>query len=215
MLSRVSDLGFSPTIPKPFSGADKTSEKFPAVIVNHAFYGIVEHEEHSTRELARLGYVAFAADVYGKGIRGKSREENYELIKPLIADRRGVLKSRLMAGLDVVKKLPYVDETKIGAIGYCFGGLCVLDLARFNAGLAAVVSFHGSLDPLPPLDTPLEEESAPITTSVMICHGDADVHIPVEKAVAIMEELRNRKTDFQFISYANAKHAFTDPSKLL
>ena len=180
-------------------------------MVFHAFAGITEHEEEKTRELARLGYVAFAADCYGKGVRGTTREENFALLKPLVDDRRGVLKARLDAALKQVKSLPYVDVTKIGALGFCFGGLCCLDLARFNVGVAAAISFHGSFDPLPPSDS--GEETEPITSSVMICHGDADTHIPVEKAVAIMAELRNRQTDFQFISYANAKHAFTEISK--
>uniref|UniRef100_A0AC34GNN5 Dienelactone hydrolase domain-containing protein n=1 Tax=Panagrolaimus sp. ES5 TaxID=591445 RepID=A0AC34GNN5_9BILA len=127
------------------ASADKTGEKFPVVLVHHAFAGITEHEEEKTRELAQLGYVAFAAD-----------------------------------------------------------------LSRYNCGIAAAVSFHGSLDPLPPLENLPKEETEPIKSSIMICHGDADTHIPVEKAVAIMEELRNRQTDFQFISYANAKHAFTE-----
>jgi dienelactone hydrolase len=192
------------------AGADKTGEKYPCVLVHHAFAGITEHEEEKTRELAHLGYIAFAPDCYGKGVKGNTREECFALLKPMVADRRGILKDRLFTGLNFVKNLSYVDSAKIGSIGFCFGGLCALDLSRYNCGISAAVSFHGSLDPLPPLDKTPAEETEPIKSSIMICHGDADTHIPVEKAVAIMEELRNRKTDFQFISYANAKHAFTE-----
>jgi dienelactone hydrolase len=191
-------------------GAEKTGKKYPCVLVHHAFAGITEHEEEKTRELAHLGYIAFATDCFGKGIKGNTKEECFALLKPMVADRRGILKARLFAGLDFVKNLSYVDSTKIGSIGFCFGGACALDLSRYNCGISAAVSFHGSLDPLPPLETTPKEETEPIKSSIMICHGDADTHIPVEKAVAIMEELRNRKTDFQFISYANAMHAFTE-----
>uniref|UniRef100_A0A914Z1T8 Dienelactone hydrolase domain-containing protein n=1 Tax=Panagrolaimus superbus TaxID=310955 RepID=A0A914Z1T8_9BILA len=192
------------------NGADNSDKKLPVVLVHHAFAGITEHEEEKTRELARLGYVAFATDCFGKGIKGNTKEECFALLKPMVGDRRGILKDRLFAALDFVKNLSYVDSTKIGSIGFCFGGLCALDLSRYNCGISAAVSFHGSLDPLPSLENPPTEETEPIKSSIMICHGDADTHIPVEKAVAIMEELRNRQTDFQFISYANAKHAFTE-----
>jgi dienelactone hydrolase len=189
--------------------AEKSGKKYPAVLVVHAFAGITEHEEEKTRELAKLGYISFAVDCFGKGVKGNTKEECFALLKPLVADRRGSLKTRLFAALNFVKSLPYVDSGKIASIGFCFGGACSLDLSRYNA-IAAAVSFHGSFDPLPTLDSIPDDENDPIKTSIMICHGDADSHIPIEKALAIQEELRKRETDFQFISYANAQHAFTE-----
>ncbi|KHJ98677.1 carboxymethylenebutenolidase [Oesophagostomum dentatum] len=150
------------------------------------------------------GFVALAADVYGKGKRGANFEENFALMKPMLEDRNGLLKTRLLAAVEAVKNLPEIDPEMIGAIGYCFGGLCALDLARHNFGLRAAVSFHGTLTPLP------DTELTPISTSVQVHHGDADIHIktPINE---FMEEMRQRKADWSFTSYGNAEHAFTLP----
>uniref|UniRef100_A0A914C0V6 Dienelactone hydrolase domain-containing protein n=1 Tax=Acrobeloides nanus TaxID=290746 RepID=A0A914C0V6_9BILA len=190
-------------------GSDNSGAKLTPVIVFHAFAGITEFEEGRTVELAKLGFLAFAADVYGKGKRGTTREENVALMTPYRQNRSTLLKNRLLAALNYVKSLDFVDTTKICAVGYCFGGLCVLDLARYNVGLAAVVSFHGGLDPIPDAQPP--ETLDPIETSILVCHGDGDTHIPVEKCLDFMKEMRARKADWQFVTYANAKHGFTEP----
>uniref|UniRef100_A0A914BYS6 Dienelactone hydrolase domain-containing protein n=1 Tax=Acrobeloides nanus TaxID=290746 RepID=A0A914BYS6_9BILA len=191
------------------SDAVKNGSKLTTVLVFHAFAGMTEFEEVRTAELAKLGFVAFAADVFGKGKRAKSIEEGRELIKPYRETRTTLLKNRLVAALNYVKSLDFVDTNKICAIGYCFGGLCVLDIARYNLGLAAVVSFHGGYDPIPDAQPP--ETLEPIKTSILICHGDADSHIPVEKCLNLMKELNARKADWQFVFYADAKHGFTMP----
>uniref|UniRef100_A0A914EL20 Dienelactone hydrolase domain-containing protein n=1 Tax=Acrobeloides nanus TaxID=290746 RepID=A0A914EL20_9BILA len=190
--------------------ADKNGSKLKAVLVFHAFSGITEHEEEKTVDLAKLGFVAFAADVYGKGKRGTTREESHALMKPYSENRSTLCKNRLFAALNHVKSLNFVDQKKISAIGFCFGGQCVLDLARYNADLAAGISFHGGLSPIPGAESP--ETLDPIKTSLLICHGDGDIHIPVEtQGVEFIKEMRARKADFQFIDYANAKHGFTEP----
>jgi dienelactone hydrolase len=181
--------------------------KLPAIIINHAFAGLGHFEEGRARELAKLGFVAFAADNYGKGKRGKSMEENRALMQPHLNDRTGLLRKRLLSALSQVKSYDFVDANRIGVIGYCFGGLCALDLARINAeGVKVAVSFHGSLTPL------TDKPEGPISPSVLVCHGDADTHIPSEHYLNFMAEMRDRHADWQFVNYGNAKHAFTEPS---
>uniref|UniRef100_A0A914C169 Dienelactone hydrolase domain-containing protein n=1 Tax=Acrobeloides nanus TaxID=290746 RepID=A0A914C169_9BILA len=124
-------------------------------------------------------------------------------------NRSTLLKGRTIAAFDYVKSLPYVDDKKIFAIGYCFGGLAVLDLARYNIDLAAVVSFHGTLKPIPDAESP--ETLKPINTRILICHGDSDTHIPLEDVLNFTVEMKTRKADWQFITYSNAKHGFTEP----
>uniref|UniRef100_A0A915EJF3 Dienelactone hydrolase domain-containing protein n=1 Tax=Ditylenchus dipsaci TaxID=166011 RepID=A0A915EJF3_9BILA len=183
--------------------------KLPAVIVFHAFEGITEFEEEQTNNLAKLGYVAFAADVYGKDVKKSTQEEWFEVLKTFKDDRVGLLRPRLLAALEQVKSLKYVDADKIGAIGFCFGGLCALDLARINSGILAAVSFHGSFTGLH--DQPEPEKLEPIQASVLVCHGDADTHVPMAQCQELMTELRARKADWQFVFYGNAKHGFTMP----
>uniref|UniRef100_A0A7E4VBX5 DLH domain-containing protein n=1 Tax=Panagrellus redivivus TaxID=6233 RepID=A0A7E4VBX5_PANRE len=194
-------------VPKDFVTSGK---KHPTVILIPAFQGIRQHEEGMTRKLAALGYVAFALDYFGKDFRNLTVEQAFGIIKPLAADRRGEMKSRIVLGLEQAKALPYVDTNKIGVFGYCFGGTAAMDLARYNVGVAAAVSFHGNFSPLPDVDPVPEAETKPIQAKVMICHGDADDHVTIESAVDVMAEFRKRDTDFQFINYANAKHGFTD-----
>ncbi|CAJ0606393.1 unnamed protein product [Cylicocyclus nassatus] len=189
----------------PYNVSKKSSNHdHPVVLVLHAFGGRGEFECERAGELAEEGFVALAADVYGKGVRGSSFEENFALMKPLIEDRQGLLKSRLLAAVEAVRKVPQVNPYKVGAIGYCFGGLCALDLARHSVGLKAVVSFHGTLSPLP------DTELTPISTSVQVHHGDADIHIKTP-ILEFMEEMRQREADWSFTSYGKAEHGFTEP----
>ncbi|KAK6042552.1 carboxymethylenebutenolidase [Cooperia oncophora] len=128
-------------------------------------------------------------------------------MKPLVADRMGLLKKRLLAAVEAIRSLPEVDPERIGAIGYCFGGLCALDLARHNFGLKAAVSFHGTLTPIP------EAELVPMTASIQVHHGDADSHIPAAAVNDFMQEMRTRKADWSLTSHGNAEHGFTEPRK--
>jgi len=152
--------------------------------------------------LAQLGYVGFAADLYGQGKIGASFEDNIKMMKPFMDDRK-MLITRLSKVLETVKTLPFVDKTKIAAVGFCFGGLCVLDMARSDFGLKGVVSFHGSFTcptyPLPDI----------IKTKVLVCHGDADFHIPPETIRNLEKELRDKKADWQLHIYGGAYHGFT------
>ncbi|TMS35121.1 hypothetical protein L596_002585 [Steinernema carpocapsae] len=183
-------------------------EKLPAVVILHAFFGCSQFETEKAEQLAELGYVAFAADVYGKGKRGTTREENFALMKPLVEDRNGLLKGRLEGAFKFLAGLENVDARKISAIGFCFGGLCVLDMARHGLPLRSVVSFHGTLSPLPGTESLKGLDH--LKPAVCVLHGDADTHInaQVEK---FMEEMRVRKADFFFTSYGSAKHGFMMP----
>ncbi|KAI6197119.1 hypothetical protein M3Y94_01187100 [Aphelenchoides besseyi] len=179
--------------------------KLPTVLIFSALYGKGDHEEETAKMLAKLGFVALAADVYGDGKLFESREEAFAELNKYREARSTRLRNRLLAAVNFVKSLPNVDEEKINAIGFCFGGLCSLDLIRINA-VASAVSFHGAFQPIDG-ETNFDELD-PINGRLVICHGDLDTH--VEPTVeAFVEELRARKADFQFIRYANALHGFT------
>ncbi|CCD68337.1 Dienelactone hydrolase domain-containing protein [Caenorhabditis elegans] len=180
--------------------------KVPAVLIFPAFRGITHFEKDKGQQIAELGFVAFVADVYGKGVRPTERADAFATMGPLVSNRVEKLKPRLFAAVNTLKTFSEVDTSKIAAIGYCFGGLCVLDLARYNAGLKGVVSYHGTLKPIP--DIALD----PIVgTTVYVHHGDADFHIAKDQVDGFHEEMRTRQADFVFVSHANAVHAFTEP----
>lgn len=139
-------------------------------------------------------------------MRPTERADAFATMGPLVSNRVEKLKPRLFAAVNTLKTFSEVDTSKIAAIGYCFGGLCVLDLARYNAGLKGVVSYHGTLKPIP--DIALD----PIVgTTVYVHHGDADFHIAKDQVDGFHEEMRTRQADFVFVSHANAVHAFTEP----
>ncbi|CAJ0585460.1 unnamed protein product, partial [Mesorhabditis spiculigera] len=180
------------------------SKKYPGVVVYHAFGGCTEFEKEKAQELAKLGYVALAADVYGKGKIGQTKEENFTICKALVGERETTLKRRTLATLDAFSKDPRVNTDKLGATGYCFGGLICLDLARYGAPLKGVVSFHGTLLPLP------NAEHTPISTAIQVQHGDLDQRIN-EQIPAFLDEMRARKADWHFTTYSDAEHGFTEP----
>jgi len=176
----------------------------PAVLISHAWGGRDDFVADKARQLARLGYAGFALDVYGKGRRGSSREENARLIEPFMQDR-SLLVRRMQAALGAVRDLPQVDERRIAAMGFCFGGLCVLDLARSGADIRGVVSFHGLLKPsgLPPRR---------ISAKVLVLHGHDDPMAPVDDVMALEQELTEAGADWQLHAYGGTMHAFTNPA---
>ena len=127
-----------------FAFDDSFTGRRPAVLINHSWVGRDDFVAEKAKKLAALGYVGFAVDMYGKGILGSDAEENAKLMQPFMDDRQ-MLAKRMHAALYAVKLMPWVDDSKIAAIGFCFGGLCSLDLARTGADLKGVVSFHGLL----------------------------------------------------------------------
>lgn len=174
----------------------------PVVLIAHAWAGRDQFVCDKAKLLAEMGYVGFALDVYGKGKLGSNNEENSALMTPFMENREN-LRRRLLAGFETATQLPYVDETKVAAIGYCFGGLCALDLARSGADLKGVVSFHGLLS-RPPL-------SETITAKVLALHGDADPMVSPENVRSFQEEMTQANVDWQMHIYGNTMHAFTNP----
>ncbi|HVY82847.1 MAG TPA: dienelactone hydrolase family protein [Steroidobacteraceae bacterium] len=182
---------------------DSYSGPLPAVLISHTWSGRDEFVERKARRLAWHGYAAFALDMYGDGKRGKSVEENQALMMPFIQDRK-LLARRINAALTAVRGQATVDARRVAAMGFCFGGLCVLDLARSGADVRGVASFHGILKPngLPPNK---------ISARVLIMHGYDDPMAPPEDVLAIAKELTQAGADWQLHAYGHTVHAFTNP----
>jgi dienelactone hydrolase len=177
----------------------------PAVLVCHAWGGQDDFARRSADRLAGLGYVGFALDVYGKGRRGTTKEECSALMTPLAQDR-ALLRRRLLGAVREARSLTGVDPSRIAAIGYCFGGLCALDLARANAsGLRAVVSFHGLLS------APEIGPQLPIGAEVLVLHGYDDPMCTPEQVVAFAREMDAAKARWEIDMYGGTMHAFTNP----
>ncbi|CAI8953778.1 dienelactone hydrolase family protein [Methylocaldum szegediense] len=187
-----------------FAYDDKRPQPLPAVLISHAWVGRDEFVCNKARRLAELGYAAFALDMYGKGKLGTGPEENAKLMKPFMDDRR-LLQDRITAALETVRKLPQVDPRRIAAMGFCFGGLCVLDLARTGADLRGVVSFHGLL--IPPGNT----QGTKIKAKVLVLHGHDDPMAPPDQILSLAKELTEAEADWQIHIYGNTLHAFTNP----
>lgn len=183
---------------------DAVAGRRPAVLINHAWRGRDAFVEQKAVRMAELGYVGFALDMYGKGVLGNSVEENAALMQPFIDDRT-MLQKRIFAALSVVKELPWVDSGKIAAIGFCFGGLCVLDLARTGADIQGVVSFHGLLG------APENLTGTRIAAKLLVLHGHDDPMVPPEQVSALQEELTAAGADWQVHVYGHTMHAFTNP----
>jgi len=182
---------------------DDLKEKLPAVFIAHAWDGLNEPMMEIARQVAALNYVAVAVDVYGKGARGDPVGDNTHLMAPLMEDRK-LLNDRLLAAYDAIRTMEAVDQKRIAAIGYCFGGFCVLDLARaVPEGLKAVVSFHGGLT------TNNLPSKGPIKASILIEHGWDDPIVPHDDFLAFTEEMDKRQADWQAHIHGGAAHAFT------
>lgn len=177
------------------------SGKLPSVLIIHQWTGLSENEKMRTRMLAELGYNVFAADIYGQGIRPQPPESGKEAGK--YKKDRALYRARLKAGLDELLKLPQTDTAKVAAIGYCFGGTGVIELARSGAKISGVVSFHGGLD------SPSPEDGKKIQAKVLALHGADDPFVPAADLAAFEQEMKSAGVDYQLISYPGAVHAFT------
>ena len=184
---------------------DATLDPRPAVMVSHAWAGRDEFAVNKASALAGLGYVGFAVDMYGKGVIGSGPEENAKLMTPFMEDR-ALLQGRMQAALDTVRQQKEVDAGRVAAIGFCFGGLCVLDLARSGATLNGVVSFHGLFTP------PGNLSGQKITAKVLVLHGYDDPMVTPAQTVALADELTEAGADWQIHAYGGTVHAFTNPN---
>jgi dienelactone hydrolase len=191
---------------------DAVQGKRPGVLIVHQWMGLTDNERMRADMLAGLGYVALATDVYGQGIRPQSVAEASEQAGKFYGDRY-LYRARLQAGLAELKRQEGVDQDRLAAIGYCFGGAGALELARSGAGLVGAVSFHGNLD------TPLPAAAGDIKGKVLVCHGAVDPYVKPEAVHGFLEEMEGAGVDYQLIMYGGAVHAFTqkgagnDPSK--
>lgn len=182
---------------------DAIKTKRPGVLIVHQWMGVTDYEKKRAEMLAQLGYVAFCADIYGKGIRPPTPPEaGAEAGK--YKSNRTLLRARVNAGLAVLQKHEFVDARRIAAIGYCFGGTTVIELARSGANLAGVVSFHGGLD------SPTPADSKNIKCKVLACHGADDPFVPAKDLAGFEQEMRDGGVDWQLVQYGGAVHSFTD-----
>ncbi len=182
----------------------KEGEKRPGVLLVHDWTGLQDYARRRTEQLADLGYVAFAADIYGKGIRPANPKE-CGVQAGLYRGDRSLFRRRLNAALEQLRAQPACDAGKVAAIGYCFGGTGVIELARSGADIKGVVSFHGGLD------SPSPGDGKNVKCKILVCHGADDPFVKREAIDAFLAEMKAAGVDLQFISYAGAVHSFTKP----
>ena len=183
---------------------DAWTDPRPGVLIAHTWAGCGPFEQGKAADIAELGYVSLAVDMYGGGIVGHSTEENAKLMSVVLEDR-SLLQRRMTVALDALKAFPGVDSERTAAIGYCFGGLCVLDLARTGASFQAAVSFHGLLNP------PGNIEVADVSPRVLVLHGWDDPMAKPDSVEALAEEFTRAGADWQVHAYGRTMHAFTNP----
>lgn len=175
-----------------------------AVLIVHQWMGLTDYEKGRARQLAELGYIAFALDIYGVDNRPSDQGQAGQMAGKFKGDRE-LFRKRLTLGLNQLLAVGAVDKERVAAIGYCFGGTGVLELARSGADIAGVVSFHGGLDSAGP------EAGKAIQAKVLICHGADDPYVPQEGIDAMIEEFNANDVDWQMIIYSGAVHSFTQP----
>ncbi|MBF0570474.1 MAG: dienelactone hydrolase family protein [Candidatus Omnitrophica bacterium] len=183
---------------------DALNGKRPGIMVVHEWKGLNDYAKRRADMLAQLGYVAFAADIYGKGIRPQTFADAGAMAGKFKADR-ALLRARVNVGLDVLKSLPDVDVSQLAAIGYCFGGTAVLELARSGAEIKGIVSFHGGLS------SPSPTDARNIKAKVLVLHGAADPFVKAEEVSAFEKEMADAKVNYRLIKYPGAMHGFTNP----
>lgn len=184
---------------------DAIQGRRPGVLVVHEWTGLGDYAQARAKKLAAMGYVAFAADMYGKGVRPRTPQEAAAQAGIYKKDR-ALMRARALAGLEVLRTNPLCDPKRVAAIGYCFGGIVVLEIARSGADIAGGVSFHGGLD------TPTPQDAKNIKCKVLVLHGGDDPHVPRKDVEAFEDEMRAGRVDWQLVIYGGAVHSFTNPA---
>lgn len=183
---------------------DNVSGKRPGVLVVHEWWGHNEYARNRARMLAELGYTALAVDMYGDGKQAMHPDDAGKFSSELMKNF-DVARSRFIAAMNFLKQQPSVDPSRIAAIGYCFGGAVVLNMARQGLDLKGVASFHGGLSAVEPART------GSVRSKILVLHGAEDSFIKPEQIDAFKSEMKGAGADFKFISYPDAKHSFTNP----
>lgn len=176
----------------------------PGVVVVHEWWGLNDYAKRRARDLAALGYSAMAIDMYGEGRNTEHPEDAKAFMQAATASAE-VSRQRFLAGLDLLSQQPQTDPARLAAIGYCFGGRVVLDMARQGVPLAGVMSFHGALATTTPA-TP-----GSVKARVVVAHGEADSFISEQAVADFKQEMQRAGANYRFISYPGAKHSFTNP----
>lgn len=184
---------------------DKFPGKRPGVLVVHDWMGQGEFSKKRAEALAALGYVGFSADIYGKGIRPANAKEAGEL-SGSFKSNRALLRQRVQLAFDELKKQAKVEQNKLAAIGYCFGGTSVLELGRAGADVNALVSFHGGLE------SPAPADGKNIKGKVLALHGADDPYVNEAEVKKFEDEMRAANVDWQLVKYSGAVHSFTNPA---
>ncbi len=202
--TRVIEYKQGDTVLEGYLAWDDTHHaKRPGILVVHEWTGLGPYVKKRAEMLAKLGYVAFAADIYGKGIRPATPAEAAR-VATIYKDDRPLMRARVKAGLDTLKAQKYVDLSRLAAIGYCFGGTTVLELARDGADVIGTVSFHGGLS------TPTPRDAKNIKGKVLALHGADDPFVKPDEVAAFEDEMRKGGVDWQLNSYGGAVHSFTN-----
>ena len=177
----------------------------PGVLVFPEWWGLNDYIKKRTEQVASLGYFAMGVDMYGNGKTADHPEEAGSLMNGVLGDL-DLLKSRVEAAYQALRNEELADSNRMGAIGYCFGGALVLNMARFGMDLHGVVSFHGALDSM--------QKPGPgeVKAKILVCHGAADQFIPDEAIVNFKKEMEEASADFEFVDYQGALHGFTNPA---
>lgn len=177
--------------------------KKPIVLIVHEWWGLNDYTKSRARQLAELGYLAMAVDMYGNGKQAESPDLAGQMATPFYKDP-AMAKARFDAALAYVKTLPAADTSQVAAIGYCFGGTQVLNMAKLGSPLKGVVSFHGGLAGVP-------ADKNLLKAAVLVCHGEADSFVPAAEVAQFKKQMDSIGADYSFKGYANATHAFTNP----
>lgn len=181
-----------------------SNKKRPVVLVVHEWWGLNDYTKSRAKQLAELGYLAMAIDMYGNGAQADNPELAGQMATPFYKNP-AMAKARFDAALELIKKMPEADTSQVAAIGYCFGGTQVLNMAKLGSPLAAVVSFHGGLAGVP-------ADKNLLKAAILVCHGDADSFVPAAEVTQFKKQMDSIGANYTFKGYANATHAFTNPN---
>lgn len=192
------------TMLEAYVAFNESDKKLPGILVAPDWGGRSEFACQKAEHLAQLGYVGFALDMYGKGKVAYTKQEKSSLNQPFMANRDFLLR-RMQLAYQTLTQVDEVDTAKIGAMGFCFGGLCVLDLARSGADVKGTVSFHGALK------APEGKPNQTIQSKILVLHGYNDPMVSKEDVMTFAKEMSDSHVDWQITMYSNTMHAFTNP----